>query len=450
MTVKVLIVDDEPDICELLKEILEDEHYEVETAHNAKTARPFVKSGTFDLVLLDIWMPGEDGISLLKEWKKQYLKNVPVIMMSGHGTVETAVQATRFGAEDFLEKPITMARLLSTISKAMEKMGKQPAKQNKKLQIFGKNEFIGSSQIIEELRDKATIAAIQQKHMLLIGETGSGKHRLAKMIHKVGSGEDYPFVELGAKDIIKEQAHISLLGNVEDGELHKGLLEQAEEGSLYIEDVTKLPELFRKTLLKVMDSGTYSPMNSREVKKLNCRIIFSTNENIQNSTTLQNFRQDLLYCISVVSLVVPALREHSEDIPTFLDYFVNIFVENDGMNYRHFPVETQNYLRNYHWPGNVNELKNMVQQLLLFGKNQEVSLEEVKKLIASGAQKNNCGGFEIPIDMTLREAREQFERFYLESVLKRVDGSVTKLAKISGMERTHLYRKLKALGISPK
>ncbi len=449
MTVKILIVDDEPDICELLKEILEDEHYQVVTANNAKTARPIVKSGAIDLVLLDIWMPGEDGVTLLKEWKKSFLTKVPVIMMSGHGTVETAVQATRFGAEDFLEKPITMARLLTTVTKALEKTGKNSTAQSKQLKTFSKNEFIGSGANIDVLRDKATIAAIQQKHILLLGQTGSGKRRLAKLIHKVGSGDEYPFIEIGTDALVESNALELLLGCHKHGSLVSGLILQAENGTLYIDDVIQLPALFRKTLLKLLETGVYSPSGSKKEYKINCRIVFSSNENIQKSEALQGFRSDLLYSISVVSLSIPSLKERIEDIPEFIEYFVDLFITQDGLKYRHFPVDVQNYLRNYSWPGNVNELRNVIQQVLLFGKDKEVSLQEVQQLIEESTQnaQHNNAGFNISTDVTLREARESFEKYYLETVLNRVDGSVTKLAKISGMERTHLYRKLKTLGI---
>jgi DNA-binding NtrC family response regulator len=452
MTVKILIVDDEPDICELLKEILEDEHYEVVTAHNANMARPLVKSGTIDLVLLDIWMPGEDGVSLLKDWKKNYLKNVPVIMMSGHGTVETAVQATRFGAEDFLEKPITMARLLTTVTKALEKTGKQSNGRSKQLKNFGQNEFIGSGDAIETVRDRATIAAIQQKNILLLGQTGSGKKCLARLIHKVGSGAEYPFIEIGTDGLLEENAIELLLGCHKHGELKGGLILQADGGTLYLDEVTQLSELFRKTLLKILETGKYKPLGSTKDYKINCRIVFSSNKNIQTSHALQGFRKDLLCSISVISLAVPSLQERLEDVPAFIDYFVELFVSKEGLTYRSFPVDVQNYLRNYNWPGNVNEFKNIIQQLLLFGKSKEVSLDEVVSLIEEKQKEIGAvsGGFDIPTDISLREAREQFERYYLETVLKRVGGSVTKLAKISGMERTHLYRKLKTLGVSPK
>lgn len=449
MSIQILIVDDEPDICELLQEILEEENYKVLTAHNAKTARPLVKSMQLDLVLLDIWMPGEDGVSLLKEWKKSFLKNVPVIMMSGHGTVETAVQATRYGAEDFIEKPISMARLLTTVSKCLERIGKQASKPIKQLQTVSKSDFVGNSPTIEDLREKATIAALQKSHILLTGETGAGKRQLAKVVHKVASTEGR-FVELDPSVLVDDRCIVSLLGEQTNDGLTEGLLDKARMGSLYVEDITRLPALFCKALLRVIEAGSYSPLGSTKKINLECRLIFASSESIQNSEKLKAFRQELFYCTSIISLHVPSLRDRAQDIPAFLDYFVDYFVEQKGLNYRHFAVDVQNYLRNYSWPGNVAELKNFVQRVLMFGKDEEVLISEVENLLVTLEQKDSPGDFAIPLDMTLREARDLFEKTYLETVLKRVNGSVSKLAEVSGMERTHLYRKLKSLGITSK
>jgi DNA-binding NtrC family response regulator len=449
----ILVIDDEPDIRNLVRDILEDEDYEVSVAENAQQAREQRRLRKPDLILLDIWMPGTDGITLLKEWQEGDGLPCPVIMMSGHGTVETAVEATRLGAYDFIEKPISLARLLLIVNRALEANHLVQENIGLKQQLPEMQEPIGSSQLIRELCEQTKRVAQHDTAVLITGEQGAGKQTFARYLHKLSSRSDGAFVVLSVISHSGETAAKELFGSEKDGQLHYGLLEQANGGILFIEELTDLDLTTQAHLLTALESNSFLRIGGTEAVHIDVRVIAASHKDLDEAVRSGQLRNDLYYRLNVVPLSVPPLRDHSEDIPELVEYYVNLFNTRQGLAYRHFSVAVQNYLRNFYWPGNVRELQNLVQRLLILGHEPEVTMDEVE--LALGGRPLVEGGESSVISaswtqLPLREAREQFERHYLQLKLDEVDGNMSQLAKLVGMERTHLYRKLRALNIDPK
>ncbi|MDZ7735463.1 MAG: sigma-54 dependent transcriptional regulator [Gammaproteobacteria bacterium] len=446
---KILVVDDEPDIRTLVKEILEDEGFQVDVAGNAESARQLVGSFAPNLVLLDIWMPDEDGITLLKEWKTEANLSFPVIMMSGHGSVETAVEATRLGAYDFIEKPLSLAKLLLTIKHAFERATLQ--QENTRLRYYSQttDEPIGKSQQMQELRHQLQRVAHHNTPVLIIGESGTDKEIFARYLHNMSERTANSFISVGVSSLSGENSAAELFGSEDEGRTQTGLVEKAEGGTLFLKDIADMSLPVQGKLQNMLDSGQFVRVGGIEPVDINVRVIAATKHNLEQYVHDGQFRDDFYYQLSVVPIHIPPLREHYEDIPELLEHYVAYFAEREGLPYRRFSVAAQNRLRSYHWPGNVRELKNLVQRLLILGRDENIETEEVESILGKRqkpSEFSNLPGFDLP----LREAREQFERAYLEYQLKEADGSVSKVAKNVGMERTHLYRKMRSLGIELK
>jgi DNA-binding NtrC family response regulator len=444
----ILVVDDEPDIRQLLREILEDEGYEVAVAENGAAARTLWASRKPDLILLDIWMPNEDGITLLKEWLEDDRQECPVIMMSGHATVETAVEATRLGAYDFLEKPLSLAKLLVTVERALENARLKQENVGLKRRVDAFIEPIGKSAALERLKEQLRRLAQHDARLLLVGEPGSGKETLARYLHANSPRRDGPFVDVAVGAIAPDYSAIEFFGREEGGRIQRGLLEQAHGGTLFLDEVADMEEETQQRLLSALESRRFSRVGGSEPISVDVRIIGSTRKNLEEEVRAGRFRRELYHLLNAVTLKMPPLREHNEDVSELLKFYVDHFVSREKLPFRKFPVAVQNFLRHYSWHGNVRELKNLVQRLLILGTGDEVSLEEVKaalgdSLIEPVRNQQAPDYYELP----LKEARERFEKAYLEYHLDKYAGSVARLSQAIGLERTHLYRKLNALGI---
>ena len=415
----ILVVDDEPDIRELIKDILEDENYQVQIAANGEEAKAAFDQHLPDLVLLDIWMPDIDGISLLKEFKQQN-KAVTIVMMSGHGTIETAVEATRLGAADFIEKPLSMAKLLRGVEMALENRAKQAAIQRELSQVP-----VGKSSQMSLLREQVERIARHDMPIMLVGEPGAGKHCLAHYLHSLGNFADGKFIEVSPESFPLDSLKIKSL---------------AKANCLYINDLALLSDEAQALLLHLLESKQLS----------DCQLVCATQYSLQKAVDNEDFLDSLLYQLNSITLVVPPLREHIEDIPELVHHFVDLQTTQSGLPYRRFSVAAQNRLRNHDWPGNVLELKNVIQRLLVLGDGDDIDVADIEQALETEAEAAAEGDETINFDLPLREAREQFERIYLLRKLQETDGNVGKAAKLAGMERTHLYRKLRSLGIDTK
>jgi len=445
----ILVVDDEADIRGLLKEILSEEGYEVDVAANAVQARASRARQTPDLVLLDIWMPDVDGISLLREWSASTTDGCPVVMMSGHGTVETAVEATRLGAFDFVEKPLSLAKLLRTVERALD-AGKR-RRQTGKFLTPALMVPVGKSKQMQQLRTELQQIAANPSSVLLAGEPGSGREAFARYLHERSPRASHPFVTLIASSLREADAESRLFGRegtAEDGGTRQtGLLEEAAGGTLFIHEVEDLPPSAQRLVVGVLESGQFVRIGGTEPVRLTARVLSSAQPGIENRAGSEGFRRDLLAHLNMLIVRVPPLRDYAEDVPELLRHYVDRLVDTEGLQFRRFSVAAQNRLRNYPWPDNVRELKNLVHRLLIQGGAEEIRLEEIERELAIQAPAGEPLVKQDLLALPLREAREQFERAYLQQQLLLCNGKVGQLAKRVGMERTHLYRKLRSLGV---
>lgn len=418
---QVLVVDDEIGIRELLRDILQDEGYQVRLAENAAEAREWRQKTRPDLVLLDIWMPDCDGISLLKEWGNGGLLTMPVVMMSGHGTIDTAVEATRIGAFDFLEKPIALQKLLKTVSAAL-KHGEQMPKSDMSLVNLGK------SAVIAELRQRLEQVNLLKAPLLLIGAKGSGTELCARFLHE----QDTPWLELVEYDKLTAAP--------------LGILEQLQDGLLFVPEVAELNKSEQKGLLLLL----------AKAEKYGVRVVCGTSRALPQLAAEGQFDNALLQFLSVTTLRVPALEDHREDIPDLARAMVTLLAETSDATYREFDIAALNALRNGSWPGNLAQLDNAIRNLMQTSLGEIITLNDVNRVLGQfePMEQTHLNGAPsvspIDLDKPLREARDEFERLYFNHHMTKAGGNMSKVAEAVQLERTHLYRKLKQLGMKSK
>jgi len=441
---RILVVDDEADIRELLQEILSEEGYEVEVAANAADARAARAVNSPDLVFLDIWMPDTDGITLLREWSNTEGYDCPVVMMSGHGTVETAVEATRLGAFDYVEKPLSLTKLLKTVERALE------AGRRKRVAVRGQTNTlavpIGKGKVTQALREQIQHVAPSNSPVLFVGEIGSGREAYARLLHSWSPRSNKQFTMVIAASLGQDPA-AALFGAERDGKIEPGLLEITAGGTLFINGLEDLNSAAQRALIGAIEQSSYVRVGGRQRLPVDVRWVSSAEDGFDANNLPETLRRDLVAQLNVITLRVPPLRDYAEDVPDLLRYYVDRLVDDQNLPLRRFSVAAQNRLRNYPWPGNVGELKNLVQRVLILGAGEEIRLEEVERELAEKLSVDEPLVKQDLLALPLREAREQFERAYLQQQLQLCNGKVGQLAKRVGMERTHLYRKLRALGV---
>ena len=451
-TAHILVVDDEPAIYLQLKEILEDEGFHVTTADNVKTAAKARRQRKPDLILLDIWLPDGDGIQLLKEWNHGKVPVTPVIMMSGHGTLETAIEATRLGAYDFLEKPLSMHKLLIIVRNALESTKLRHENINLQQSIYTSGTLVGRSKTILDLCEYVQRVANHDAPALFIGESGTGKEVFARYMHRHSRYADGPFVRIPAVSTKGGD----LFGSENAQKVHYGAIEQVNGGSLFIDEICDLDIDLQARLVEVLRNNTFLRNNGVERVAFNGRIIVSNRHDLATATQSGRLRDELYYCLNVLPIHIPPLREHREDVLALFEHYVSVFTKNESLPYRRLTASAQHRLRSYSWPGNVRELISVLQRLLILSSGDVINLQEIDTAI--GILLHNNKSTDIPphkilseeYDLPLKEAREQFERVYLENQLRANNGKISRTAERIGVERTYLYRKLRSLGIDPK
>jgi DNA-binding NtrC family response regulator len=366
-------------------------------------------------------------------------------MMSGHGTVETAVEATRLGAFDFVEKPLSLAKLLRTVERALD-AGKRRRQSGK---LFAPQLLapVGKSKIMQQLRAELQQIAPNPSSVLLIGEPGSGREAFARYLHERSPRASSPFVTLVASSLREADAESRLFGREDSNGSHPGVLEEVADGTLFIHEIEDLPPAAQRLLVGVLESGRFTRVGGAEQIELRARVLSSAQPGIENRAGPDGFRRDLLAHLNMLIVRAPPLRDYAEDVPELLRHYVDRVVDSEGLPFRRFSVAAQNRLRNYPWPDNVRELKNLVHRLLIQKGTEEIRLEEIERELAVQAPPGEPLVKQDLLALPLREAREQFERAYLQQQLLLCNGKVGQLAKRVGMERTHLYRKLRSLGV---
>ncbi|QRG05478.1 sigma-54-dependent Fis family transcriptional regulator [Xanthobacter dioxanivorans] len=454
MAMDILIVDDEADICELVAGILEDEGYSARTARDADSALASLAARRPNLVFLDIWLQGSrlDGLELLNEIKAQH-PDVPVVMISGHGNIETAVAAIKRGAYDFIEKPFNADRLIMVAERALETLRlKRELKELKQLAPHG-HVLVGRSSSIQQL--KATIERVgpTNSRILIVGPSGSGKELTARLIHVASGRAQGPFVVLNSAAIIPERLEFELFGIAEgEGrEPKRGALDDAHGGTLFLDEIADMPRETQNRVLRVLVEQTFTRIGSNDKVSVDVRIISSTGRNLEDEIAKGRFREDLYHRLSVVPIRVPPLAERRDDIPDLVEFFVDTISQTTGLPRRPIGEDAMAVLQSHDWPGNVRQLRNNVERLLILaGGDPEATITAAMLPPDVGAlvpTLPNGNGGEHLMGLPLREAREVFEREYLAAQINRFGGNISRTAEFVGMERSALHRKLKALGV---
>ena len=442
---KILIVDDEKDIRFILNEILTENHYTVVSAGTIKEAESIINNDHFDLALLDVLLDekSRDGLYLLNQIKKKN-KDIPVIMMSGHANIQIAVNSVKDGAFEFLEKPFNQERLLNFIKRGIEFSELSTSKQNLQENIFKSFELIGQSKEILKIKEEINKIVNLDGRILIEGPSGSGKELLAREIHKSSKRSDFDFVILDSSRINSKNFEENIFGIIKEGTVIKGHLEKANNGTLFIDNINELPLDAQNKLLRVITDQRFKRLNDTLTVKSNFRVIASSSENLKQNTIDGSFREDLFHRLNVIYFYLPPLVERSTDIPLLINYFFKKF---KGENYEYKnKIKNIDLFYDYNWPGNIRELRNLVERIVILGQDDVDKIEKlVYNYFNSNLKVDKINSSKS--DLTLKEARDNFEREYLIKQLKINDGNVSKTAKSVGMERSALHRKLSLLNI---
>jgi two-component system nitrogen regulation response regulator NtrX len=445
----ILVVDDEPAIQTALRGVLEDEGYRVTTAGAGQDAVRLVADEVPDLVFLDIWMPGMDGLDTLAELRRAR-PEAPVIMISGHATIETAVKATRLGAYDFIEKPLSLEKVLVTVTRALEHGRLERENTNLKARLEERTQIIGEGEAIRALREAIATAAPTSGRVLIHGENGSGKELVARAIHALSGRRDGPFVEVNCAAIPDELIESELFGH-ERGAFtgaiarRRGKFETADGGTLFLDEIGDMSLRTQAKVLRALEEQVIERVGGREPVKVDVRVIAASNRDLESLIAQSVFRDDLFYRLAVIPIEVPPLRARRDDIPRLVDHFIAVFSAENGKRVKTVSGEALAYFLAYDWPGNVRELRNMVERLVIMTPGEVIGADDLpaplrpKEAPPVGAEGQR----------SLKEARDGFERAYILAELRALDWNMTRTAERLGIERSHLYRKIKAYGIAP-
>jgi len=450
----ILIVDDEADIRELVAGILSDEGHETRLAADADAALAAVDGRVPQLVFLDIWLQGSrlDGLALLDELKKRY-PELPVVMISGHGTIETAVSATKRGAYDFIEKPFKVDRLIHVTERALETRRLKREVSELRRKNMDTPEFLGKSLLMNQLRQIIEKVAATNSRVMISGPSGSGKEMTARMIHALSARRQAPFVALNAAAITPEKMEMELFGTEMDGGARKiGALEAAHGGVLYLDEVADMPRETQSKILRVLTEQKFERVGGATAVQVDVRIISSTAQNIESMIAEGLFREDLFHRLAVVPIEVPPLSRRREDIPLLVDHFMRLIAAQTGIKLRPVGDDAMAVLQAHSWPGNVRQLRNNVERLLILTRDdpkgdEPISADLLPAEIGDNLPRLAGESDQHIMSLPLREAREMFEKEYLTAQINRFSGNISRTAEFIGMERSALHRKLKSLGL---
>ena len=450
----VLVVDDEADIRDLVSGILEDEGYQARQAAGSDSAFAAIATRLPSLVILDIWLQGSqlDGLVVLTEIKKLY-PELPVVMISGHGTIETAVAAIKLGAYDFIEKPFETDRLLLLVKRAIETANLR--RENKLLRVHSnlEEDMIGSSVAMQMVRSTIAKTAPMSSRVLITGNSGTGKEVAARLLHRMSKRADGPFVVINAASMAPDRLEIELFGveanATSDGIMRFGLFEQAHGGTLFIDDVADMPITTQAKILRILVDQSFERVGGRQHVQVDVRVVSATSRDLNAEIEAKRFRDDLYHRINVIPINIPPLINRREDIPELVEHFIKRIAMANGIAVREISKAAMTTLQMYDWPGNVRQLRNICERLLIIADDSsgEIGVDCLPAEV-SGAEITKTDGFGVIMSLQLKDAREAFERDYLESQIARFGYNISKTAAFIGMERTALHRKLKSLNIN--
>jgi len=455
MALEVLVVDDEADIRELVSGVLEDEGYAVRAAADSSQTLDAIEERRPSMVLLDVWLQGSklDGLQLLQEIKQRD-PTIPVLVISGHGNLDTAVAAVREGAVDFIEKPFEAERLIYLVDRATETDRLRRENQTLRLQVGQEDQLQGSSVAINTVRATLKRVAPTGSRVLISGPPGVGKEIAARMIHQWSPRARAPFIVLSAAMMSPDRVEEELFGSEAEGVIRSGLLEHAHGGTLFLDEIADMPLTTQAKILRVLTDQSYTRVGGQRAVKVDVRVLSATSRNLQDEIVAGRFREDLYYRLNVVPVRLPPLRERREDIPELVSHFLARIAAERRMAAPTISEEAMAALQAHDWPGNVRQLRNIIERTLILAPGDraariEVDLLPPEVLDNQSAVSGANTGMAI-MGSPLREAREAFEREYLKIQIRRFSGNISRTASFIGMERSALHRKLKALGIGEK
>ena len=446
---QILVVDDEAEIRTSLEEILREEGYGVRGAATAAEAMTLLQDAPYDVLLLDIWLPDRDGLEVLSDVREQAIETRPeVVIISGHGTIETAVKATKLGAYDFLEKPLSLDRTLIVVKNAVEARRLRSENEEFKRQFSASSVLTGESVPVKALRQQIRLMAPTNGRVLIYGESGTGKELIARSIHAESLRRDRVFVELNCAAIPESHIEAELFGyrhGVQPGgpSEQRGTLERADGGTLFMDEVGDMSLKTQAKVLCALDDQMFTPVGGTQPLRVDVRLIASTNKDLEEEIGKGNFREDLFYRLNVVPFYVPPLRTRKEDVPLLAREFLADFGRQYGRPRMEIAPDALDALAQYHWPGNVRELKNVIERVMIL--NPRVLRIERKHLPPLTHKASSRSAEEFS---SLQQARDAYEREYILKKIEEARNNVSHAAELLGLERSHLYRKMKALGIS--
>ena len=443
----ILIVDDERAIQQALRGVLEDEGYRVSAVGNGADALKTVADETPDVVFLDIWMPHMDGLETLAELKR-LRPEATVVIISGHGTIETAVKATRLGAYDFIEKPLSLEKTLITVTRALEHGRLERENASLRERLDERTEIIGDSEPMRALREQIATAAPTSGRVLIHGENGSGKELVARAIHTLSARRERPFVEVNCAAIPEDLIESELFGHERGaftGALarRRGKFEAADGGTLFLDEIGDMSLKTQAKVLRALEEQAFERVGGRDTLKVDVRVIAASNRDLTAMITAGAFREDLYYRLNVIPIEVPSLRSRKKDVPALVEHFIRVFCAGNGKRLKAVAPAALTYFMTYDWPGNVRELRNMVERLVIMVPGDAIGPDELPPPLRA---KDEAPA--LADGKPLKEARDNFERAYILAELRAQDWNMTRTAERLGIERSHLYRKIRAYGIT--
>jgi two-component system, NtrC family, nitrogen regulation response regulator NtrX len=443
---KILIIDDEKNIRRSLEMILESESYTIMTAENGREGLDLLRQQPADVVLLDLLMPEMTGIEVLKEARKMFIESV-FIMMSGHGTIEQAVDAIKCGAYDFIEKPLTKEKILITIQNALSQKALRDENRTLKQEIEKKYQMVGDSIAISEIKAQINKVAPTSARVLILGESGTGKELVARSLHDLSPRKNKPFIKVNCAAIPNELIESELFGAVKGSYTgayadRDGKFFQADRGTIFLDEIADMSLAAQAKVLRVLQEGEFEKVGGNKTIKVDVRVIAATNKNLQTAVQSGTFREDLYFRLNVIPITVPPLRERRDDIPILIDYFADLCHREEGLLHKSFSQAAMELLVNYDWPGNIRELRNLVERVLILSPHETIDAEDIPEHVVSFIPKN------IPASLkSLKGIREEAEKQFIESVLKKYNGNISKTAQELGLERSTLHKRLKGYNI---
>ncbi len=450
--IKILVVDDEPGIRQTLSEILEDEGYEVTAVGSGEDCLEELERQAYPLILLDIWLPGIDGLQTLERIRDLDSWRRPVVVViSGHGNVETAVRATKLGALDFLEKPLSLEKVTLAVRNGLEHRKLERQNEDLRRRVEPLYKILGSSVPMKAVRQQLELMAPTDGRVLIYGESGVGKELIAHAIHAHSLRADEPFIEVNCAAIPEELIESELFGHIRGSftgarEDKVGKFQQAHGGTLFLDEVGDMSLNTQAKVLRALEEQRFEPVGSGKTVQVDVRVIAATNKDLEDEIGGGNFREDLFYRLNVIPFFVPPLREREEDIPVLAEHFLNEFCQAYGRRKKTLTPGALRALKDYPWPGNVRELRNLMERIVILHPQEAI---DEGRLPLPGARRSSSRKPESGRFRTLDEARKAYERDYVLKTLDAQSGNMTRTAEALGLERSHLYRKMKALGIDP-